>query len=91
MKNQIVSVDVLLKRADKTMDGLRERLFDSMDAVIDGRLNNQTALVIVSYSDQILKSVGREIEYKKYAIDLAGDGTYADINMPTFNLGSKDE
>lgn len=47
---------------DKTAEGLRDRLFDALDAVIDKKLGKDEIESICYVSEQILKTARHELE-----------------------------
>ena len=60
----------MITRQNKTADGLRHRLFDTLDALIEGKIKPSTVENICMVSDQILNSAKLELE-----IELAREST----------------
>jgi len=52
----------MINRQNKTADGLRERLFDTLDALIKNEVSGAKVDSVCMLSDQILKSAKLELE-----------------------------
>ena len=65
----------LIKRTEKTADGLRSKLFDVLDALIEDKISIEQVEAVCAVSDQIIKSarVELEIQIEQEAIDQRKD------------------
>ena len=52
----------MVERQNKTADGLRDRLFDTLDALIDGNIDSEKVSGVCFISEQILKSAQLEFD-----------------------------
>ena len=52
----------MIIRQNKTADGLRSRLFDTLDALIDGKISSEKVSNVCFISEQILNSAKLELE-----------------------------
>lgn len=52
----------LIKRTEKTADGLRSKLFDVLDALIEDRITIDQVEAVCAVSDQITNSARTELE-----------------------------
>ena len=58
------------KKVRRSAEGLRDALFDEMDALNEGKSVPAMARAKASISNSIMKSVSMEIEMNKYVISL---------------------
>ena len=58
-----------LKSVDRSSGGLRDALFDEIDALRSGNSNAARARSVAMLANSILQSVNSEIEYHKYVAD----------------------
>lgn len=52
----------LVSRQEKTLDGLRSRLYDTLDEVIKGEVKTEQVDCICAISEQIVKSAKLEVD-----------------------------
>ncbi len=52
----------LVTRQEKTLDGLRSRLYDTLDEVIKGKVKSDQVECICAISEQIVKSAKLEVD-----------------------------
>ncbi len=52
----------LVVRQEKTLDGLRSRLYDTLDSVIKGEVKGEQVECICAISEQIVKSAKLEVD-----------------------------
>ena len=52
----------MIQRQNKTADGLRNRLFDTLDSLIDGKIDSEKVSGVCFISEQILKSAQLEFD-----------------------------
>ena len=52
----------IVTRQEKTLDGLRSRLYDTLDKVIDGKIESANVECICAVSEQIIKSAQLEVD-----------------------------
>ena len=53
---------LMIERQNKTADGLRSRLFDTLDSLIDGKIDSEKVSGVCFISEQILKSAQLEFD-----------------------------
>lgn len=56
------------KRIDRSSRGLRDALFDELDALRAGKSNHQRATAVAKLASQVIDSAKMEIEYQKYIL-----------------------
>lgn len=64
---------------DRTSGGLRNCLFDEIDALRNGTSNPARARAVSSLANTALKSVSVEIEYHRYVSDISKKSTSAEL------------
>lgn len=78
----------------RTSGGLRDALFDEIDALRSGESNAARARSVAMMANSILQSVNAEIEYHRYVADATKAGTTAglgslDLSRPNIALTHK--
>lgn len=71
---------------ERTSKGLRDVLFDEIDALRDGSSNAARARSVAMLANSVLQSVVTEIEYHKYVSDVSKGQTVAKLGV--LELGS---
>lgn len=71
---------------NKTSAGLRDILFDEIDALRKPKGNPQRALAVASLAKQIINTVDLEVRFRQAAVDLTKQGF--DPALGTLALGS---
>jgi hypothetical protein len=74
---------------DRTGQGLRDVLFDEIDALRDGRSNAARARAVAMLTNSVLQSVTTEIEYHKYVSDVSRSTPAGKLG--SLILGSSDD
>ena len=69
----------VVAKIDRTSGGLRNCLFDEIDALRDGTSNPQRARAVSSLANTALKSVMVEVEYHKYVCDVSKNAQAAQL------------
>ncbi len=77
------NLDTNVIRIERTAKGLRNALFDEMDALRDGRSNPHRATAMSKLSAQVTNLVRTEIEFQKHVVSKP----LADGNQPNLILG----
>jgi len=72
---------------NRTSQGLRDALFDEMDALRNGTSNAARARSVAMLANSVLQSVTAEIEYHKYVSDVSKGATIAKLGV--LELGSR--
>jgi len=67
--------------SNKTADGLRERLFDALDAVIEKRIKKEDVESICYVSEQIIKTANVELEIMREQANLKREERLYQIEM----------
>jgi len=67
--------------SSKTADGLRERLFDALDAVIEKRIKKEDVESICYVSEQIIKTANVELEIMREQANLKREERLYQIEM----------
>lgn len=65
----------------RTSAGLRDALFDEIDALRDGSSNAARARSVAMLANSVLQSVTAEIEYHKYVSDVSKGATVAKLGV----------
>ena len=76
-----------MKKIERTSEGLRNALFDEIDALRAGKSNPAKARALSQSISVILKSVEVDIEYQKYVAQL-GNKQIDDNTIGMLKLGS---
>lgn len=74
------------QRTVRTSEGLRSRLFDTLDDFVVGHIDSTTAKTITKIADSLIKSVAVDIEYKRLVKDLARSDVLQDIADLKLNI-----
>lgn len=70
------------KTVQRSSNGLRETLFDTLDSLIMGEIEVAEAKTRAKVADSILKSVALDLEYQRLVREIAAtDGTKASENL----------
>jgi len=70
---------------ERTSGGLRNCLFDEIDALRDGTSNPARARAVSSLANTALKSVSVEIEYHRYVADISKQSGTAELGSLKLN------
>ena len=65
------------KMKNQTAEGLREKLFDTLDALIDKKITTKEAEAVCYVSEQIIKTANIELEmYREHQKSIEADRTF---------------
>src|SRR5258706_786858 len=68
-------------KVERTSKGLRDALFDEIDALRDGSSNAARARSVAMLANSVLQSVVAEIEYHKYVSDVSKGAAVAKLGV----------
>lgn len=68
-------------KVERTSAGMRDALFDEIDALRAGESNAARARSVAMLANSILQSVTAEIEYHKYVSDVSKGDTVAKLGV----------
>lgn len=70
-----------MNNIERTSGGLRDALFDEIDALRKGESNAARARSVAMLANSVLQSVTAEIEYHKYVADATKSSSVAKLGM----------
>lgn len=74
MSKNVTKLRIKPKKVERTSQGLRDALFDELDALRAGESNPQRASALSKLAVQIINSATMEIEFQKYVHSSPGKG-----------------
>ena len=66
MENIELTKDVFIDRQSRTLDDLRERLFQQLDKVADGKANSFEVGATVAIAHEITSTIDKEIQVARF-------------------------
>ncbi len=70
-----------MEKIQRTTGGLRDALFDEIDALRSGDSNAARARSVAMLANSVLQSVSAEIEYHKYVSDATKSSSIAKLGI----------